>query len=123
LNGKLQQKIQGVSGKKDKLKRDTEHDIDTLTKLVGNLSEEVNARVNAHIVQTWKELDKQEQEIINGSKLIVSNIGEQKAETESSVEKLRQTMTQSRGQVNDRFKGISGEVWSNIQECETRFGA
>jgi hypothetical protein len=74
LNGKLQQEIQGVSGKVDKLKRDTEHDIDNLTKSVGNLSEEVNSRVNAHSGQTRKELDKQGQEIINGSKVILSNI-------------------------------------------------
>jgi hypothetical protein len=67
-----------------------------LTKSVGNFSEEVNSRVNAHIAQTGKELDKQGQEIINDSEVILSNIREHKAETESSVEKLRQAMTQSR---------------------------
>jgi DNA anti-recombination protein RmuC len=70
FNGKLQQEIQGVSGKVDKLKRDTEHSIDNFTKSVGNLGEDLSWRVNAHIVQTKKELDKQGHEIINGSKVI-----------------------------------------------------
>jgi hypothetical protein len=120
LNGKLQQEIQGVSGKVDKLKRDTDHSIDNFTKSVGNLGEELSSGVNAHIVQTRKELDKQGQEIINGSKVISSNIREHKAETESSDEKLRQAMTQSREQVNDRFKEMSGDVRSSIQECENK---
>jgi hypothetical protein len=61
FNGKLQQEIQCVSGIVDKLKIDTEHDIDNLTKSVGNLNEEVKSRVNVHIVQTREELDKQGQ--------------------------------------------------------------
>jgi ribosome recycling factor len=91
-----------------------------LTKSVGNLSEEVNSRVNAHTGQTRKELDKQGQEIINGSKVIISNIREHKAVTESSVEKLKQTMTQSRERDEDRFKEMSGEVRSSIGECENK---
>jgi hypothetical protein len=59
INVKLQREIQGVSGKVDILKRDNEHGIDNLTKSIGDLSEEMSTRVNAHIVQTRKELDKQ----------------------------------------------------------------
>jgi Skp family chaperone for outer membrane proteins len=70
FNGKLQQEFQGVSGKVDKLERDTEHDIDNLTKSVGNLSVEVNSSVNAHIEQTRKELYKQG----NNNKLFQSYI-------------------------------------------------
>jgi uncharacterized NAD(P)/FAD-binding protein YdhS len=91
-----------------------------LTKSIGNLSNEVNSRVKAHIALTSKALDKEGQEIINGSKVILSNIREHIDETESSVEKLRQAMTQSREQVGHRFKVMSGEVRSSIGECENK---
>ena len=64
---KMQHEIQGFSGKVDILKRDTELGIDDLTKSRGDLSEEMSTRVNAHIVQTRKELDKQGQEITTSS--------------------------------------------------------
>ena len=38
-----------------------EKGIDNLTKSIGDLSEEMSTRVNTHIVQTRKELDKQGQ--------------------------------------------------------------
>jgi hypothetical protein len=59
FNAKLQHEIQGVSDREDILKRDTEHDIDSLTRSVENVSEEISKRVNVHIVQTRKEFDKQ----------------------------------------------------------------
>jgi len=70
----LQHEIQGVSGKVNILKRDTEHGTDNLTKSVGDLSEEMSTRVSAHIVQTRKELDKQGQGIITSSKVVLTNI-------------------------------------------------
>ena len=100
FNVKLQQEFQGVSRKVDILKRDTKRSIDNLTKSVGDLSEEMSARVNAHIVQTRKELDKQGQEIITSSKVVIANIRERKAETESTVANLRQEINQSREQVD-----------------------
>jgi len=45
----------------------------------------MSKRVNAHIVQTENELDKQGQGIINSSKTVLANISEQKAETKSTV--------------------------------------
>lgn len=54
----------------DILKRDTEHDIDNLTKSVEYLCEGMSTRVNAHIVQTGKELKEQGQEIITSSESV-----------------------------------------------------
>jgi len=42
----------------------------------------MSTRVNAHIVQTRKEFDKQGQEIITSSKVVLANNREHKAETE-----------------------------------------
>jgi copper chaperone CopZ len=72
----------------DILKRDSEHDIDSLTKSVENLSGGMSTRVNAHVVQTRKELDKQGQTLL-------ASISEHKAETESTVANLRQEINQS----------------------------
>jgi NADH dehydrogenase/NADH:ubiquinone oxidoreductase subunit G len=58
---KLQHEIQGVSERVNTLKRDIEHGTDNLNKSVEILSEEMSARVNAHIVPTRKELVKQGQ--------------------------------------------------------------
>jgi hypothetical protein len=78
----------------DILKRDSEHDIDSLTKSVENLSEGMSKSVNAHIVQTRKELDKQGQEI-KSSSTVLASISEHKAETKSTVANLRQEINQS----------------------------
>jgi hypothetical protein len=93
FNAKLQHEIQGVSHRVDILKRDSEHDIDSLTKSVENLIEGMCKRVNARIVQTRQELDKQGQEIIS-SKTVLASISELKAETESTVANLRQEINQ-----------------------------
>jgi len=95
FNVKFQHEIQGVSGKIDILKRDTEHGIGNLTKSIGDLSEEMSMRVNAHIVQTRKELDKQGQEIITTSKVVLANIREHKAETKITVANLRQAVNRA----------------------------
>jgi hypothetical protein len=59
FNIKLQHEIQGVSDRADILRRDTEHEIDSLNESVENLSEGMSEKVNAHIAQTRKELQKQ----------------------------------------------------------------
>jgi DNA anti-recombination protein RmuC len=64
FNDKLQHEIQDVSDRVDMLKRDTEHGTDNLTKAVENVSEGMSTRVNAHIVQTRKETDRQGQETV-----------------------------------------------------------
>ena len=120
FNAKLQHEIQGVSDKVDTLKTDTEQSIGNLTKSVGDLKEETSTRVSAHIVQTRKELDKQRQEIINNSKVVLANIREHKTETESTLANLRQTVTQNRGQVDDLLNSVSSEVRSSLQECESQ---
>ena len=120
FNVKLQHEIQGVSERVNTLKKDTGHGIDNLNKSVANLSEEVSARVNAHIVQTRKELDKQGQEIITSSRVMLTSISEQKAETESTVANLRQEINQGLEQADSRLQSISGEVKSSIQEWESR---
>jgi len=116
----LQHEIQGVSGKVDILKGDTEHGIDNLTKSIGDLSEEMRTRVNAHIVQTRKELNKQGQEIITSSKVVLANIRVHKAETESTVPNLMQAINQNRQQVDGLLNSTSGEVRTSIQECESQ---
>jgi len=50
--------------------------------------------VNARIVQTRQELNKQGQEIIS-SKTVLASISERKAVTESTVANLRQEINQS----------------------------
>ena len=81
----------------------------------------MSARVNAHVVQTRKELDKQGQEIITISKVVLTSVREHKAETESTVANLRQEMNQSREHVNSSLNSISGEVRSRFQEWESQF--
>jgi len=58
----LQHEIQGVFGKVDTLKKDTEQGIDNVAKAVGDLRDEVSERINAHTVQVRKDLDRQGQE-------------------------------------------------------------
>jgi hypothetical protein len=62
FNVKLQSEIQCVSERVNVLKSNTAHGITNLNNSVENLSEVMGSRVNAHIVQTRKELDKQGQE-------------------------------------------------------------
>jgi len=102
------------------VKSDTEHGIDNLNKSVENLSEVMSPRVNAHIVQTRKELDKQGQEVITSSKVVLASISEHGAENESALSNLRQEINQSREQVDNRLHAISDEVRSSIQEWESR---
>jgi uncharacterized protein YdcH (DUF465 family) len=80
----------------------------------------MSARVNARIVQTRKMLDKQGQEIITSSKVMLTSISEQRAETESTVSNLRQEINQSLEQVDSRLHLISSEVKFCIQEWESR---
>jgi hypothetical protein len=115
---KLQHEIWGVPGKVDTLKRDAEHDIGNLTKSIGDLSEEMSTRVNAHIVQTRKELDKQGQEITTSSKVVLANIRKHKTETESTVANLRQAINQSREQVDGLLNSMSSEVRTDIQSVK-----
>jgi hypothetical protein len=118
FNVKFRLEIQGVSGKVDILKRDAEQGIENVTKSVGDLSEEMSTRVNAHIVQRRKELDEQGQEIITSSKVVLPNIREHKAGTESTASNLRQAIKQSREHVDGWLNSMSGEVKTSIQECE-----
>jgi len=76
--------------------------------------------VNAHIVQTRKELDKQGQEIITSFKVVLASISEHKAETESTVANPRQEINQSREHGDSMLNSISGEVRSNTQEWESQ---
>lgn len=91
----MQHEIQSISDKADILKGDTEHGTDNVTKSVGDLSEKISTRVKGHIVQTRKELDKQGQEIITNSKVVLADIREHKAETGSAATKLRQAISQN----------------------------
>jgi len=120
FNVKLQHEIQGVSDRVDILKRDTEHDIDSLTKSVEILSEGTSKRMNAHIVQTWKVLDKQGQEIITSSKTMSVSISEHQAQNEANIAFLRQVINQSRDHADSRLNMISSEVRSNIQVWESQ---
>ena len=70
-------------------------------------------------MQTRKELDKQGQEVITSSKVVLASISEHRAETESATSNLRQEINQSREQVDNRLHAISGEVRSSIQEWES----
>jgi hypothetical protein len=106
FNVKLKYEIQGVSERVDTLRRDTEHGINNLTKSVENVSEGVSAIVNAHVVQTRKELDKQGQEIITSLKVVLTSVREHKAETGSTVANLRQVMNQGREHVNNSLSSI-----------------
>jgi len=121
FNVKLQHEIQCVFERVDILKNDTEHGINNLTKSVENVSEEMNARVNAHIVQTRKELDKQGQGIINSSKVVLASISEHKTESEATVANLRQEINQRREHVDSLLNPILGEVNSRFQERENQF--
>jgi len=121
FNAKLQHEIQCVSERLDILQTDTEHGINNLTKSVENINEGMNARVNAHIVQTRKELDKQGQEIINSSKVVLTSISEHKTETEATVANLRQEMNQKLEHVDSLLNTISGDVNSRFQERENQF--
>ena len=118
FNVKLQQEIQCVSEKVNILKKDAEHGIDNLTKSVENVSEVMNARVNAHIVQTRKELDKHGQEILNSSKGVLASISKHQAETEESVGNLRQEINERREHVDSLLNTISNEVQSRFKERE-----
>ena len=69
-------------------------------------------------MQTTKELDKQGQEIITSSKVVLTSVREHKAETESTVANLRQEMNHSRQHVNSSLNSISGEVRSRFQDWE-----
>ena len=121
FNVKLRHEIQCVSERVDIMKNDTEHGINNLTKSVENVSKGMNARVNAHIVQTRKELDKQGQEIINSSKVVLASISEHKTETEATVANLRQEINQRREHVDSLLNTISGEVNLLLQEHENQF--
>jgi hypothetical protein len=116
----LQHEIQIVNDKVDILKGDTGHDIDGLTKSVENLSEGMSKRVNVHVMQTRKELDKQGQEITTSSKTMLAIISEHKAETEANIANLRQEINQNQEHVDSRLNTISGEVRSNIQVWESQ---
>jgi hypothetical protein len=116
----LQCEIQSVSDRVDTLKRDTEHDINNLSVSVENACEKMSERVNAHIVQTRKELDKQGQEVITSSKTMLASISEYKAEAESTVANLRQEINKNRGYVDSMVNSISVEVRSSIQDCSSQ---
>jgi hypothetical protein len=120
FNSKLQHEIQNVFDRVDTLTRNTEHDIDNLTKSVENFSEEISKRVNAHIVQTRKEIDKQGQEIATSSKSVLASISEHKAEINVTVANLRQEISQNREHVDSMINSISGEVRSNIQAWDSQ---
>jgi len=81
----------------------------------------MNARVNAYIVQTRKELDKQGQEIISSSKVVLASISEHRTETDATVANLRQDINQRREHVDSLLNTISGEVNSRFQEREDQF--
>ena len=76
--------------------------------------------VNAHIVQTRKELDEQSQEVITSSKVMLPIISEHRSETESTVSNQRKEINQNREQVDNRLHAFSGKVRSSIQEWESR---
>ena len=77
--------------------------------------------MNAHNVQTRKELDKQGQETIKSSKVVLASISEHKRETEATVSNRRQEINQRREHVNSLLNTISGEVNSRFEERENQF--
>jgi len=81
----------------------------------------MNVRMNAHVVQTGKELDKQGQENINSFKVVLASNSEHKTETEATVANLKQEINQRREHVHSLLNTISGEVNSRFQERENQF--
>jgi hypothetical protein len=116
----LQHEIQGVSDRVDMLSRDTGHEIDSLNKSVENLGKGLSKKMNAHITQTRKELDKQGQEIITSSKTMSETISEHKAQTDANIANLRLEIKKSRDQVDNKLNTISNEVRSNVQVWESQ---
>jgi predicted nucleic acid-binding Zn-ribbon protein len=85
FNVKLQHEIQGATDRVDILRRDIEHEINSLNKSVENLSEGMSKKVNAHIAQTRNGLEKLGQEIITSSKTMLASISGHKKEPTQTV--------------------------------------
>jgi alpha-L-fucosidase len=103
----LQCEVQSVSDRADTLKRGTEHDINNSSVSVEYACEGMSEIVNAHIVQTRKELDTQGQGVITSSKTMLASINEHNAETEPTVANLRQEINQNRRYVDSMINSIS----------------
>jgi hypothetical protein len=74
----------------------------------------MSTRWNIHMVQTRKEIHRPGQEIAAGSKVLFGSFRGHRAETESTVAKLRQEVKNSPEQIEFNKSSISGEVRTSI---------
>jgi hypothetical protein len=70
----------------------------------------MNERMNAHVVQTRKETDRQGQEITAASSSLLASIKEHREQVGVIIESLSQQISKSKEYVDSKFSTISGEI-------------
>ena len=120
FNSKLQSGIQFVSDKVDSLRNDTESKITNLRTSVDKSCERMSERMNAHIVQTRKELEIQGIEALTSSQSVLASVNDHQNQTELAVNNLRQEVDQSKEYVDTRVNAVTLEIQEvkQINEAE-----
>jgi vacuolar-type H+-ATPase subunit I/STV1 len=110
LNAKISVEINVVSDNIDNVSRDAADRITTLKNTIESVRECMNERMNAHVVQTRKETDRQGQEITAASSSLLASIKEHKEQVGVTIESLSQQISKSKEYVESKFSTVSGEI-------------
>jgi len=110
LNARISSEIRVVSDKTDTVSRDAENKFTTLNSTTESVRECMNERMNAHVVLTRKETDRQGQETTAASISLLASIKEHKEQMGVTVENLNREISKSKEYVDSKFSTVSGEI-------------
>jgi ElaB/YqjD/DUF883 family membrane-anchored ribosome-binding protein len=92
------------------VRKDNEIEISKLSSTIDKVYASVSERVNAHVTQTRKQVDVHGQEVLNASKSMLANTNDHKKQTEGVINNIRQEVTKTRENVDDKFSTVSGDM-------------
>jgi hypothetical protein len=106
LNAKISSEIRVVSYKIDNVSRNAEMKITTLNNTIEGMSECMNERMNAHVVQSRKETDRQGHEITAASSSLLDSIKEHKEQVGVTIDSLVQQISKSKEYADSKFSTV-----------------
>jgi hypothetical protein len=116
FNAKLSSEIRVVSDKTDDVSKEDENKFTTLNSTIKSMRECMNEMINAHVVQTRKETDRQVQEITPASSSLLASIKEHNEQMGVTIDNFSQELSNSKEYADTKFSTVSRDIQHSAAE-------
>jgi hypothetical protein len=110
FNTKLSSEIKAIVDKLDDVSREYNNKFITLTNSIKNVQESMSERINAHVIQTRKEINKQGEEITAANSSLLASIKEHEEQTGVAIDNFSQELSKSKEYTDDRLSVVLKDI-------------